>query len=68
MLHPLVLEELGEGAEHLLDAVLHLAILHVVKLVQAVAEVVVGLAGHLHVPQGEVQPAQAGKGLLQFSA
>lgn len=54
LLYSLVLEGLGDGAKHLLHTVLHLAVVHVTELVHAVAEVVVGLAGHVHVPQREV--------------
>ena len=56
MLDAFVLQTLREGGGQRLHVEAVRAVLQSLQLAQAVAEVVVGIAGHVHVPQGEVHP------------
>lgn len=54
ILDAFVLQTLGEGGGQGLHVEVVWAVLQALQLVQTVAEVVIGLAGHAHVSQGEV--------------
>lgn len=56
LVHSFVLEELRKGAAHRCHREPPIAVCQLAYLVQAAAEMVVRLAGHVHVAQREVQP------------
>ena len=61
MLDAFVLQALREGGGQGLHGKAPWPVPQSLQLAQAVAEVVVGVAGHVHVPQGEVHPAEREK-------
>lgn len=56
LLYPFVQEELGEVRRDLLHSEAAASVHQLLQLGQTAAEVVVRLAGHVHVPQAEVHP------------